>query len=98
MAANVYKRALAHSTKAIIDQLQGWYADVRTIRPDLPVLPEVVFQLINDGIYAVLARWIHDGRSQLLDVLPALTYFVFSSLVLHDWAVQVLRGDTFEEL
>jgi AcrR family transcriptional regulator len=91
--------ALSRTTQAIIDQLQGWYADVRTARPDLPVLPELVFQLISDGIYAVLTRWIRDGHSnQLLDVLPALTYFVFSALGLHDWAAKALGGDTFDAL
>lgn len=87
------QESLARSKQRIIDSMIRGYKQVQGERPNLPDLPLIVFQLINEGMQAVLIKHIRDGlSSELPGLVPQLAYFMFSSLGFHDWANEALNG------
>jgi len=51
----------------------------RSEEPGLPRLPDEVFAVLIDGIDALVARWVREGRaSKLLELEPAVLYAVSS--------------------
>lgn len=91
-ATPTIREALEATQAKLGTAFRNWYQRVAEEYPEIPELPESVFDLMLAGTTGfVLSRVRDEARDALDDDVSAMTYFCFSSMGLTGWAKDALR-------